>query len=516
MSLQERMQVVRSLQSSFYKSSPLQFQPKRSALNLPSGGIWTHLPLWRVPWQEVPGRTNVLLVHEPVYTNMFETILRSSDNDVHYVGHLYLPPAAHPQERRQRAKAPLCTWQEQQQQQQSSNNQDDDDKSAVLGTLLRITDYRRMSDGRLLLLVQAVERFVVVHVHQTLPYSVADVQLLPDLEELSAAAAVVSSPLQTTTTTTAVYHNHDDEDEEDDDEDEEDDDEEDDCYWQTTSELTEMAPVMSSSSSSSSLSALSLLLPNNKNKDWWTTTTCSAETARGARTVALQESWERWHRYEFENTQLPLPLQKRNDDDEYGSLEMDQVLGSSLAQVLPYAPYASDTDVSALMCERLPDIELVEDSEEEEAEESSLEFRLVQAGILQSPTSIDSKQLTVDELEIQVWLALNDFLKAKRKAVSPILFGLLPPAVHWPKHFALANIAHAIATQTVLDHRCVRVSADYPAVRRQKRLSYAAAALLEHVDTVDELRAQLLAIPSTRERLAFCLHKLRAEMAAEK
>jgi hypothetical protein len=49
---------------------------------------------------------------------------------------------------------------------------------------MRIADYRRLQDGRLFLLVEAMERFVVTHVEQELPYGIATVQLIPDAEEV--------------------------------------------------------------------------------------------------------------------------------------------------------------------------------------------------------------------------------------------------------------------------------------------------------------------------------------------
>ena len=219
-----RMQVVRSLQACFYQPSAARVDHRNNnnsdcigdtpapTLDLTSG-MFYHLPLWRVPWNEVPGRTNVLHVHDGMYTHMFETILHQSPP--WYVGHLYLPSsaaavsAAWQQEdnnsnntdkhdfvshrHRRRASSPklkLSSWdakvaaakaaassqapvppnhhyQQHLPPHDTNNNkdtttttdmEDDDDQSAVVGTLLRIADYRRMADGRLLLLVQAMVR----------------------------------------------------------------------------------------------------------------------------------------------------------------------------------------------------------------------------------------------------------------------------------------------------------------------------------------------------------------------
>ena len=123
--------------------------------------------------------------------------------------------------------------------------------------------------------------------------------------------------------------------------------------------------------------------------------------------------------------------------------------------------------------------------------------------------------LSIDELEERLWLALNDFLKGTRTPVSPILLGLLPVDRTWPEDFLLERIATVVEKQTQLDHKYVRVSADYPALRRQKRLSYSAAALLERPQhKVNAWREQLLAIPSAKDRLAFVLQRFETEYGA--
>jgi hypothetical protein len=60
-----RMALVRSLQMSYYGSTNF----TRPTVD-PTTGIITDLPLWRVGWTELPGRSNMLNVHEPIYTNL--------------------------------------------------------------------------------------------------------------------------------------------------------------------------------------------------------------------------------------------------------------------------------------------------------------------------------------------------------------------------------------------------------------------------------------------------------------
>lgn len=174
----DRMEIIRSLQNSFYSTTAIETD-KRPSLDL-SKGIYTNLPLWRVNWTELPGRTNVLHVHDPRYTNMFEKIMHM--DQPYYFGHLYL----------EKGSKALSKNNDIEEVSQLMDYEDYDMEehgdgvigSAVLGTLMRITDYRRIDDGRLLIFVQAIERFVVLNVHQELPYGVVDVQLLPDIEEV--------------------------------------------------------------------------------------------------------------------------------------------------------------------------------------------------------------------------------------------------------------------------------------------------------------------------------------------
>ncbi len=132
------------------------------------------------------------------YTHMFERILASprsstdddDDCDGLYFGHLYLlggTSSASGVEERYRLK----TWREE----LSDADRFDDynstsmlaepdvktptvDRSAVVGCLMQILNHRRMDDGRLVVLVQALERFVVEEIVDTRP----DEEELPWLE----------------------------------------------------------------------------------------------------------------------------------------------------------------------------------------------------------------------------------------------------------------------------------------------------------------------------------------------
>ena len=194
-----RMEYVRILQKSYYRSMDDgdmdtiggSVGTQRKTKFDPSTGRVLNLPLWRVGWVETPGRRNCLNVHEGQYTHMFETILSQSNGEEPlYFGHLYVPGGS------AKSRSPgqqLKTWQ----QELADETRFDpsilntykgssyvNDRAALIGCLMQIVDYRRMDDGRLMILVQSVERFVVDEIVETDPYNVANVQILLDEEEL--------------------------------------------------------------------------------------------------------------------------------------------------------------------------------------------------------------------------------------------------------------------------------------------------------------------------------------------
>jgi Lon protease-like protein len=155
---QARMDLVRQLQKSFY-------QDEIECTNAPSKGstIMEDLPLWRTQWTELPGFQNVLNVHVPHYTNMFQKILRS-DSKTKYFGHLYLPGGS------ENLDNPEYKLEE-------------GSKASLTGVLMKISSYEELDDGRLVLVVQALEKFRVVEAkrHHS-PYSIATVEIIPDEE----------------------------------------------------------------------------------------------------------------------------------------------------------------------------------------------------------------------------------------------------------------------------------------------------------------------------------------------
>jgi Lon protease-like protein len=471
-----RMAVVRSLQMSFYSSSSSSSSSQQQQQQQQQQGDDdkddennTHphmdretgklknLPLWRVQWWEVPGRSNVLNVHEPIYTNMFETILYGPKPWC--FGHLYLQGGSR-NLNSDEDKYQLETWEGTTTPTTSHTEQ----SSAVIGCLMNISDYRRMADGRLLLLVHGMERFVVTDVVQKLPYSIVHAQVLPDLEEMDPD--------------------------------------------------------------------LNVSKKRGRRND---VVVVSEELLRSPRALAIQES-VRFHDYEYDrNHALPVPTS--------GELESKDILRSDIAKVLPFAPFSKtleppqESPLKILTSDRKDSPATSSSStsstdqtkNEDESEESCLEYRLLSAGVLQIPgvdhsssSSEENQQqqsgthgLATEELEYDLWLAINNFLTKTRTPVSPVLLGLLPTYDYddddddddaWPEGFVLKRTVQELNDLDSVDHDFVLVSKEYPAYRRQRRLAYCAAHLLETDENVtNELRPRLLAAPSTRDRLRLVL-----------
>ena len=172
---ESRMKLVRELQKSFYKDEET---PKSASTNT---NIIENLPLWRVQWTELPGSQNVLNVHVPHYTNMFQKILKGQtkawgddeNNDLttttddlnqesnFYFGHIFLPKGS-----------------------ENLDNPEYELQVGDVGTLMKISDSRQQSDGRLTLVVQALERFEISNVIRShSPYGIADVKVCVDREQ---------------------------------------------------------------------------------------------------------------------------------------------------------------------------------------------------------------------------------------------------------------------------------------------------------------------------------------------
>lgn len=190
------MQSVRSIQDAFYSS----FDSGDGRNGHPfldiDTGVMHNLPILISPSTELPGRQTVRFIDNPLEINMLESSLRrnseehSIDGNRHcfYIGQLYRDPnkteVDNPLNRPQ-----LESWKDL----TPLDNASDGDKDTCIGTLLRIMDFRRFTDGRMVLLVQGVERFAISKVHRKLPYVIVDAQILPDEEELTDYPSIPSA-----------------------------------------------------------------------------------------------------------------------------------------------------------------------------------------------------------------------------------------------------------------------------------------------------------------------------------
>jgi Lon protease-like protein len=540
------MEIVRSLQESFYSSpastslSSSYYTPQHATFR---GDTVENLPLWRAAWQEVPGRSNILHLSDAMYTNMMEQILHQPPH-TWYIGHLYSMPTTtmacqnlksssrhNPRHQLLRAwdnDAPMTF----RGNSDDESTYDDDDASAsccCLGTLLRIADYRRLVDGRLVVLVQAMERFVVTRVQQHVPYGRAMVQLLPDLEEVdddyndfghgndagkNAANGWVHQRTEWDVTSARAlalqesfqkWHRYE--------------------YENTLLPL----PLRSQDLEESDLVASTLLtvLPLAPYSSTINVTRLAAES---------MEMYSFWN---------------DDDDEDARSAAVDDESTTLSTATSPTTPTLEQRlmEVGILLNETLNSL-----SSSSSMSSSSLSS-FIHSYLMDS--KLVWMKLSSNELEFRLWWALNDFLKTTRTPVSPILLGLLPPLSTWDVYmdqygsvddivihqlnqdndtpsgndksletsssssssssFVLHRIAQAIQEQTQLHHKYVAVDEAYPALRRQKRLSYSAAYVLETLlnpEAITALRKVLLQIPSTRQRLAFVYQMLQTESCA--
>ncbi|KAK9815927.1 hypothetical protein WJX72_012088 [[Myrmecia] bisecta] len=131
--------------------------------SLPNEGQMEDLPLWRVQWATLPGLQEVIHVHVPHYTHMFERLMTEQKSPWRF-GHLYLPGGSASLGQPQYALQPGS-------------------QAPLVGVLMEVLSCMRYPDGRLMILACGVARFKVIRVRQEVPYSRADVQIWADEEE---------------------------------------------------------------------------------------------------------------------------------------------------------------------------------------------------------------------------------------------------------------------------------------------------------------------------------------------
>lgn len=369
---------------------------------------------------------------------MFETIL-SSRREPLYFGHLYVPvdssadaKTSGPEQCKQ-----LTTWRDELADDAGrfdpsvldtyQGNRYVNERPAVIGCLMQITDYRRMNDGRFMVLVQALERFVVEDVVETEPYGVANVRILLDEEEL---------------------------------------------LW-------------------------------NNNDSYVSEDSC--KYLRGE----LVSSSFHYHDYEFDKAKLPISKGCDDDDDGDGDaceeyyLSKDDVPWVGISKLLPFARYSTDDTSLMNANERRQSVErLCMSTRENASGELPLERRLQNGAILWNPPPLMSSDRVIrqsrdlndcDALETLIWLAIDDFCRAASFALPEEVACLIPPEMDY--------------LDLTIPSTTVALSPQYPKMRRQRRLSYLAPALIENLDVGKDMRQVWLNTPSTRARLVGVLER---------
>jgi hypothetical protein len=369
------------------------------------------------------------------------------------------------------------------------------DHTSVIGTLMKVNDYRRMNDGKLILYVQGIERFVINHVHQIVPYGIVQVQLIPDIEELQFTASTATGMIPTQNTnlsTEATVHPKR-------------------AIAIVTESWKKWFPYEYSS-------MIGLPIPPVSNSTS-TKSTLSMSDIVGCALAKVVPF------VPFDPTQYPKLVSEQSSTTE--TINNNQWVQQS----------CTSTDIG--------NEKLVPYSN---AKQQSIEARLLQAGILleeeirnEIPLSIHNVD-SIDEIETRLWIVLNQYYMKSNTAISPFILGILPPppVESWPKGFLLEGIANVMertsisskndahqnnntsstsqpqvtTTTTTVAIDFVRVPVHYPSIRRQKRCSYYVAQILESVDpeNVQTLRQTLLRIPSITLRLAYILYKLESEL----
>jgi len=405
----DTMDYVRSLQDIFY-SDTAGGSPYLEAKT----GMMRNLPIFRAPSTELPGRSSIRFIDDPMDTNMFETLLRSSrissDSPYRYVGQLFQDPN---QSMGLLNRSILRRWED-----QVKDSSSDDNQSTCIGTLLRIMDFRRVNDGRMVLLVQGIERFVVIQACQQLPYPVADVQIVPDDEDFRVNGG-----------------------------------------------------------------------PSNR------------ISSLGETIDALFG----WHSYEYDDR-----IRFSGQNSPGRDVSIETVIGEGLSQLLPFIPFSDSVNPNDIASNIISAAEAASSSDERVA--STLLNDLASTAVLQEvPTyelAMQGSGITAEDLEYDIWVCIDEYVRLREleDVISPDLLSLLPQDKDWPCDFVLEDITSKWASEAGRSGKqFVRVNADYPSQRRQRRLSYSATGLLGGSTPTELLnkgvRQTLLETPSTHGRL---------------
>jgi len=458
---EERMEYVRELQKTFYTTSnkneddEYEDSDTKNMIVNEQTGLIKNLPLWRVGWVELPGRANCLNVHESEYTHMFETILNSQDEGPFYVGHLYIPGGFQSALQEKNLEGEKRFELKNYKDELLDDRRFTQERSKVIGTLMRISDYRRRKDGKLTLLVHPIERFAVTNVVQQFPYSVADVQLLPDFEKNSDGK---SREMAVRETFQYMSYEHD-------------------------TEVKLPLPVDDpyvDSNIEFQLNDFSKILP-------------FAHYSKDDSTIQQQDSKEQ----EDNDTNVVSNESSSLQLEKQGILSLPPFI-ADFSKLLPFAtPFFSSNnkDDDSVEEQKVENMNVDNDNDSEE-----LEKQLENGGLIAlppfiaGPESVNRRSLDSSTLERMIWNELDEFCRITQFTLPEEIRCLMPPSCTELK---------------TINPPAQFLSNKYPMERRRRRLSYSAPSLLERTGGFDRMtfRQMWFNTPGTRSRLAVVLER---------
>ena len=145
-------------------------------------GVLHDLPLTRWQMCILPHQQTLLNVFQPEYIHMFESLLATRKPWLYL--HVLLPGGVENLANPQYALPGLSGWPPG----DGSPLEAFRSQAPLHGTLMQVVAVQRQPDARLALVVQGLRRAIVLRGTQALPYARADVQSLPDAEQLLEAA----------------------------------------------------------------------------------------------------------------------------------------------------------------------------------------------------------------------------------------------------------------------------------------------------------------------------------------
>lgn len=425
-------------------------------------GLLLDLPLCRWNFHILPHHRTALNVFQPQYTLMFEKVLAGPKPWLY--GHIWLEGGI--------------------------DNLGEDEyrlvpgsKAALTGTVMEIVAVQREADSRLSLLVQGLARGIAVRPTQTLPFARADVQILPDDEQLLA------------------------------------------CALQSRRFLSTQALASGDSTADDALRRrLTMAAATAEERHWW-------QYEHSNISLSVHQTLSQV------DATLPSDAAQKEADAVTAGLE-----SAPMAPAVCYSEDGAEQSASAEgraeAAER--DDDLYESCEPVlealgRAVEASAAERVLEDAELEAAD--EARNLAL--LESQVWMELDDLLRklnslrgaGSQQPVPSQLLGLLPPAPAsgWPRQFddtGLGDMARqlreryegAIAEEGSMGaarwmHYVPCDHTIYPARRRAQRLSYAIWAviggqgvemqpLLDTASTADRLRLALLRMRDVMKKIS--------------